>query len=131
MIEGKRKVSSKRVLWLFFTSFRCLWSKSLDQQTLLWKRQRKTVVSLFVIIKKKRIGSYLLPAITSNAMLYHFAYYYQVIINCYTNFMILFYFPLALVRSNSSHCQLMDVFKSKESSKEKIFSGNTWKTELF
>ena len=66
LIEVKGKVSAKRVLRLFLTSFRCLWSKSwtksLDQQTLLLKLEWKTVASLFVIIKKKRIESYLRPA---------------------------------------------------------------------
>ena len=66
LIEVKGKVSAKRVLRLFLTSFRCLWSKSwtksLDQQTLLLKLEWKTVASLFVIIKKKRIESYLQPA---------------------------------------------------------------------
>ena len=35
-----------------------------------------------------------------------------------------FYFPLALVRSNSNHCQQMDLFKGKESFKEKVVSDN-------
>ena len=36
-------------------------------------------------------------------------------------------FPLALMRSNSSHCQLMELFKDKESIKEKVDSGSNWK----
>ena len=42
-----------------------------------------------------------------------------------------FYFPLALVRSNNSHCQLINLFKSKESFKEKVDSDNNKKTEWF
>ena len=51
-------------------------------------------------------------------------YFYEVIINCYPDFITCFYFSLAVVRSNSSHRQLMDLFKSKESFKEKVDSDN-------
>ena len=34
-------------------------------------------------------------------------------------------------RSNESHCELMDLFKNKESFKEKVDSDNNWKTEWF
>ena len=58
-----------------------------------------------------------------------FVYFYEVIINYYPNFMTCFYFSLdlGLVQSNSSHCQLMDLFKSKERFKEKVHSDNKWK----
>ena len=49
-----------------------------------------------------------------NGREHHFVYFYEVIINCYPNFMAYFYFPFACVRSNSSHCQLMDLLKSKK-----------------
>ena len=40
-------------------------------------------------------------------------------------------FSLAVISWNSSHCQLMDLFKSKERFKEKFHSDNDWKTEWF
>ena len=36
--------------------------------------------------------------------------------------------PLALIRWNSSHCHLMELYKSKERCKEKFDSNNNWKT---
>ena len=49
-----------------------------------------------------------------NVQEHHFVYFHEVIIN----FMTCFYFSLALVRSNNSHCQI------KESFKEKVHSDN-------
>ena len=63
-----------------------------------------------------------------NVQEHHFVYFYEVIINCYPNFMTCFYFPL---RSNSSHSQVIDLLKSKESFKGKVHSDNNWKTEWF
>ena len=37
-------------------------------------------------------------------------------------------FSLALIRWNSSHCHLMELFKSKESFKEEVDSNINWKT---
>ena len=37
-------------------------------------------------------------------------------------------FPFALIRWSSSHCHLMELFKSEESCKEKFDSNNNWKT---
>ena len=51
-----------------------------------------------------------------------FVYVYEVIIECYLNF------PLALIRWNSTHCHLMELFKSKENFKENFNSNNNWKT---
>ena len=53
-----------------------------------------------------------------------FCIFYEVIINCHSDFMTSFYFPLALVRSNSSHRQLMDLLNSKERFEEKVDSDN-------
>ena len=58
----------------------------------------------------------------------HFVYVYEVIIKCDLTFITCSYFPHALIRWNSSHCHLMDLFKGKESCKEKFDSNNNWKT---
>ena len=49
-----------------------------------------------------------------NLQKHHFVYVYEVIIKCNLNFITCLYFPLALFRWNSSHCHLMELFKSKE-----------------
>ena len=73
--------------------------------------------------------SYLLKSnFKFNLQKHHFVYVYEVIIKCYLNFITCLYFPLALIRWNSSHCHLMELFKSKESCKEKFDSNNNWKT---
>ena len=59
---------------------------------------------------------------------HHFVYVYEVIIKCYLDFITCLYLPLALIRWNSSHCHLMELFKSKKSCKEKFDSNNNWKT---
>ena len=57
-------------------------------------------------------------------------YVYELIIKCYSNFITCLYFPLALIRWDSSHYHLMELFKSKEKSwfKEKVDSNNNWKS---
>ena len=73
--------------------------------------------------------SYLLKSdFKFNLQKHHFAYVYAVIIKCYLNFITCLSFPLALIRWNSSYCHLMELFKSKESCKEKFDSKNNWKT---
>ena len=73
--------------------------------------------------------SYLLKSnFKFNLQKHHFVYVYEVIIECYLNFITCLYFPLALIRWSSSHCHLMELFKSKESYKEKFDSNNNWKT---
>ena len=73
--------------------------------------------------------SYLLKSnFKFNLQKHHFVYVYEVIIKCYLNFITCLYFPLALIRWNSSHCHLMELLKSKESCKEKFDSNNNWKT---
>ena len=73
--------------------------------------------------------SYLLKSnFKFNLQKHHFVYVYEVIIKCYLNFITCLYFPLALIRWSSSHCHLMELFKSKESYKEKFDSNNNWKT---
>ena len=49
-----------------------------------------------------------------NVQEHHFVYFYEVIINCYPNFILLY----------SSDCRVMDLFKSKESFKEEVNSDN-------
>ena len=63
-----------------------------------------------------------------NLQKHDFVYVYEIIIKCYLNFITCLYFPLALIRWNSSRCHLMELFKSKESCKEKFDSNNNWKT---
>ena len=58
---------------------------------------------------------------------HHFVNVYKVIIKYYLNFITCLYFPRPLIRWNSSHCHLKELFKSKESSKEKVDSNNNWK----
>ena len=65
---------------------------------------------------------------------HNFVYIHEVNINYDPNFMTCFYFfpcLLLVVKSNSSHCQLIDLFKSKESRKEKVDWDNNWKSEWF
>ena len=57
----------------------------------------------------------------------HFVYVYEVIIEYYLNFITCLYFPRSLRRWNSSHCHLIELFKSKESFKKKVDSKNNWK----
>ena len=52
----------------------------------------------------------------------------EIIIKWYLNFIACLYFPLVLIRWNSSHCYLVELFKIKESCKEKVYSNNSWKT---
>ena len=63
-----------------------------------------------------------------NLQKHHFVYFYEVIIKYYLNFITCLYLLHPLIRLNSSHCHLMELFKSKESFKEKIDSNNNWKT---
>ena len=75
------------------------------------------------------IRSYLLKSnLKFNLQKHHFVYVYEVIITCYLNFITCLYFPLDLIRLNSSHCHLMELFKSKESWKKNLISNNNWKT---
>ena len=59
---------------------------------------------------------------------HHFVYAYEVIIKYFLNFITCSYFPRPLIRWNSSHCHLMELFKSKESFRENVDSNNNWKT---
>ena len=59
----------------------------------------------------------------NNQVLFEF-YYSKIIIS-----ITCLYFPFAcLVRWNSSHCHLMELFKRKNSCKQKFDSNNNWKT---
>ena len=75
------------------------------------------------------LRSYLLKSnFKCNLQKHHFVYVHEVIIKCYSNFITCLYFPLALIRWDSSHYHLMELFKSKESFKEKVDSNNNWKS---
>ena len=54
----------------------------------------------------------------------------EIIIKWYLNFITCLYFPIVLIRWNSSHSYLVELFKIKESCKEKVYSNNSWKTAL-
>ena len=123
----------KKVLWLL-PSFRWyVWGMSLK---LLDYTSRHIVVETWVkncatTFYNDNIGirSYLLKSnFNFNLQKYHFVCVYEVIIKCYLNFITCLYSPLVLIRWNSSHCHLMELFKSKESYKEKFGLNNNWKT---
>ena len=107
----KMRVSDKKVLWLLAT-FRwyvraCTWSS--------WTIPADIVVETLVKNCTTR-----------------FYYYYSIgMKSCLSkeqlHFVACLYFPLALIRLNSSHCHLMQLFKSKKSCKEKFDSNNNWK----
>ena len=68
-----------------------------------------------------RMRSYLLKSNNKfNLQKHRFVCVYKVIIKCYLNFITCLYFSLALIRWNSSHCHLMELFKSKESCKKNL-----------
>ena len=97
------------------------------QQTLLEKLEWKTAARFY----NHSVGmrSYLLKNnLKRSLQKRHFVYVYEVIIKYYLNFITCLYFPCPLIRWNSSHCHLMELFKSKESCKEKFDSNNNWKT---
>ena len=65
---------------------------------MLQKLKRKTATRLFVIIKKKGIEvTFWQHDFKCNVQEHQFVYFYEVVINCFPNFMTFFYFPLALV----------------------------------
>ena len=55
-----------------------------------------------------------------NLQKHHFVCLWSII-KCYLNFINCLYFPLALIRWNSSHCHLMELFKTKESCRKNLF----------
>ena len=59
---------------------------------------------------------------------HHLVYVYEVIMKSYLIFITCFYFPLASIRWNSTHCHLMELLKSKESWKGNFDLNNNWKT---
>ena len=82
----------------------------------------KNCTARFCNHHSKGMRSYLLKSnFKFNLLKHHFVYVYEVIIKYYLNFVTCFYFSLALIRWNSSHCHLMKLFKSKETWKEKIW----------
>ena len=86
-----------------FETFRGSWISSH-----CWRNLSKKMQRVFVIIKKKRIESYLLQLKLQE---HHFIYLFVVIINCFRKFI-----TLAFIRPNSSYYQLIELFKSKETS---------------
>ena len=115
LIEVKRKDSAKRgVLWLFFTFFRCLWSKSgqspLTRRHCCRKSNKKTAASAFVIIEKERIGSCLLPKwLQIQCSGASFCIFLWSNCQLLSQFYGLLLFSPCL-RLHSSHCHVMDLF---------------------
>ena len=97
------------------------------QQTLFWKLEWKTAARFY----NHSVGmiSYLLKNNFKRSLQkHHFVYVYEVVVKYYLNFITCLYFPRPLIRWNSSHCHLMELFKRKESFKKKVDSNNNWKT---
>ena len=129
----KMRVSAKRVFWLL-TSFRWyVWGLSLKlldhtSRNCCRHSQEWKIASRF---SNHSIGMRSYPLKSKfkfNLQKHQFVYVYEVIIKCNLNFITCLYFPLALIRWNSSHSHLMELLKSKESCKEKFDSNNNWKT---
>ena len=106
----------------------CLWSScTIPADIVVEKLEWKTAARFY----NHSVGmrSYLLKNNFKRSLQkHHFVYVYEVIIKYYLNFITYLYFPRPLIRWNSSHCHLMELFKSKESFKEKVDSNNNWKT---
>lgn len=92
--------------------------KSLDQQTLHQKLKQKTAAILFVTIKKKRTRNFCQHDFQCNVQKHCYVNFYEMI-SCYLNVM-------NYARSNSSHCQVIDLFKSRESFMKKVDSYSSW-----
>ena len=93
LIEVKRKVSAKRVLWFSFISFKCLrrksCTKSLDQHRRHFCRNPSKNLERVFLQSLKRKGlevTFCQHDFKRNVQEHHFAYFYEVIINSYPNF---------------------------------------------
>ena len=79
------------------------------QQTLFWKLEWKTAARFY----NHSVGmkSYLLKNNFKRSLQkHHFVYVYEVVVKYYLNFITCLYFPRPLIRWNSSHCHLMELF---------------------
>ena len=106
-IDWRWESVPKKVLWLL-TSFRwnvyreCPWSSWTIPADIVVETWVKNCTARFC---NHSIGmrSYLIKSnFKFNLQKHHFVYVYEVIIKCYLNFITCFYFPLALIRWNSS-----------------------------
>ena len=136
----KRKVNGKRVFWLFCTSCRCLrsksWTKSLDQQNIVVKTRTRNCNEPFCNQEKEKKWKLRSASMTSNAMFRRQCSGASFCIFLWSNYQQLSRFYDLLLfspccRSSGSHCQVMYLFKGKESYKENFHSDNNWKTEWF
>ena len=120
----KMRVSAKKKVSWLLTSFRSSWAIPANIAVENWV---KNCTARFY---NHSIGmrSYLKSNFKFNLQKHHFLYVYEVIIKCYLSFITCLYFSLALIRWNTSHSHLMELFKSKESCKEKIDWNNNWRT---
>ena len=107
----------------------CPWSSGTIPADIVVETSVKNFTARFFNHSIIEMRSYILNSnFKFNLQTHNFVYVYRVIIKCYLNFITCLCFPLALIRWNSSHCHLMELFKSKESCKEKFDSSNNWKT---
>ena len=131
-IDWRWESVPKKVLWLLTSFRRYVWGMSLkllDHTRRHCCRNSCEKLQLGFIITGMR--SYLLKEqlqMQSTGTLFCISLW---IIKCYSNFIASIYFSLDLIRWNSTHCHLiylMELFKSKESLKEKVDSNNNWTT---
>ena len=78
-------------------------------------KARQVLQSVTIIVKSDVTEQLQIQATETS-----FIYVDEVIIRCYINAITCLYFPLALIRLNSSHCHLIELFKSKGSCKENL-----------
>ena len=124
----KMRVSAKKVLWLL-TSFRwnvemcraCPWSSWTIPADIVVETWVKNCTARFYNHSAEMRSSFIKSNFKFSLQKHHFVYAYEVIIKYYLNFVTCFYFSLALIRWNSSHCHLIELFKSKETCKGKIW----------
>ena len=128
----KIRVSDKKVLWLLAT-FRwyvraCTWSSWTIPADIIVETLVKNCTTRFYNYHSIGMKSYLSKEqlqIQSTETLFCICLWNNN--QVYLNFVTCLYFPLALIRWNSSHCHLMQLFKCKKSCKEKFDSNNNWK----
>ena len=119
-------------MFRLLTSFRYVWDMSLKLKNHTsrhcCRNSSEKLQQNFIIIGMR---SYFLKKqlqMQSTGTSFGILYVYEVIIKCYPYFITCLYFPLPLIRWNSSHCHLIELFKTKECFKKKVDSDNNWKT---
>lgn len=125
----KRIISAKNILWMLFTSFRWyVWSKFLMFLDIVVETRGNNCSDNLESWEWEL--AFAESNFNCNLQERHFVCLCEVKIKCYPNFITCIYLSWVLIRWNSSHCQLMEPFKSKESFEEKVDSDNNWKIAL-